>query len=75
MPGLFIGHGNPMNAIEENLFVRGLPLDFRRQGRTSLSIETPSLGKMNAERRFRAANTPRRSSDEELEFHAQGDWC
>ncbi len=23
MPGLFIGHGNPMNAIEENHFVRG----------------------------------------------------
>ncbi len=23
MPGLFIGHGSPMNAIEENHFVRG----------------------------------------------------
>ncbi len=23
LPGLFIGHGNPMNAIEENHFVRG----------------------------------------------------
>ena len=23
MPGLFVGHGSPMNAIEENQFVRG----------------------------------------------------
>ncbi len=29
MPVLFLGHGSPMNAIEENEFVQG----FRRQGR------------------------------------------
>lgn len=28
MPALFIGHGSPMNAIEDNLFTR----EIRRQG-------------------------------------------
>jgi 4,5-DOPA dioxygenase extradiol len=35
MPVLFVGHGSPMNAIEENEFVKG----FRQIGR---EIETPS---------------------------------
>lgn len=35
MPVLFFGHGNPMNAIEENDFVR----EFRKQAR---NIPTPS---------------------------------
>jgi 4,5-DOPA dioxygenase extradiol len=30
MPVLFLGHGSPMNAIEENEFVKG----FREQGKT-----------------------------------------
>ncbi|MCC6180260.1 MAG: 4,5-DOPA dioxygenase extradiol, partial [Bacteroidia bacterium] len=30
MPVLFLGHGSPMNAIEENEFVRG----FREIGKT-----------------------------------------
>jgi 4,5-DOPA dioxygenase extradiol len=30
MPALFLGHGSPMNAIEENQFVQG----FRQMGRT-----------------------------------------
>lgn len=34
MPVLFLGHGSPMNAIEENEFVRG----FRK---ISSEIETP----------------------------------
>jgi 4,5-DOPA dioxygenase extradiol len=35
MPVLFLGHGSPMNAIEENEFVRG----FRKQGE---SLEKPN---------------------------------
>lgn len=36
MPVLFLGHGNPMNAIEENQFVHG----FRN---TAADIETPKV--------------------------------
>ena len=32
MPALFIGHGSPMNAIEDKEFSRGL--DRRREGLT-----------------------------------------
>ena len=36
MPMLFVGHGNPMNAIEENVFVQG----FRELG---MQLEKPKL--------------------------------
>ena len=35
MPALFLGHGSPMNAIEENEFVKG----FRKMGK---EIERPN---------------------------------
>jgi hypothetical protein len=44
MPAIFLGHGNRMNAVDEQLFSEGCAASARRRLNQTLSYQSPRTG-------------------------------